>query len=606
MSYGINQIEVYKGLEGVRARPEMYIGDRNVKGYHHILWEVIDNAIDEHVTGYGNSLKVTITKEGFAVVEDRGRGIPFEIHPETQKSGVETILTMLHAGGKMGKADGYGSKGTGGTHGVGVSVTNALSSKLVCKVWRDRKCFTIIFEKGECIFEDVVNESRLYTGTEITFKPDAEIFGDELQFEDERIIERLYWLTYLNKIDIEYKNEITGKKIYIDGFEDGFSFGASVLAKGSLFPEPFVFENEQFRVAFTVTSHTQEKPIMSFVNNCIPTPKGGSHESGVKQAFVRFFNSIGSRKLDSNDIMKYSFTMIAIRYPDVAYTSQHKEELARNDQLAGKIQSFMYQELTDWYSENPNQVREVLATLQKRLDAEKEPPKEDKSKIKIQGSAKKITHARIKDPSKNELFLVEGDSAGGTAKQGKDDYQAILPLRGKVLNAISNPAEKVFNNEEIKSLIIALGGNYGDNFNPEKCPYARVIIMTDADSDGAHIATLLLAFMYTYYYKLIEAGMLFLACPPLYRVEYRKKMNYFFSQEDANEFTKDKRGFTLKRFKGLGEMDATALKSTTMNPRTRRLIQLSVDDYELGRENLERLMGSSSSGRKELLDEIFN
>lgn len=612
VSYTINDIDVNLGLEGPRKKPGMYIGDTGIKGFHHLLWEVIDNSLDEFSVGYGSRLSIRIAKDGYAVVQDFGRGIPMEVHPVTQKSGIETVLTVLHAGGKMGNVGGYEGKRTGGTHGVGVSVTNALSEHLEVTVVRERKRAFQVYEKGKKVSEHIESGSNLgKVGTTIKFKPDPEIFGEELTWNDELILQRLEYMSYITEDEprpncqFDYVNEMTGKKKTFHSISGSFEYGANVLCRFGLLPDAIVFKNNDFHIGIQVSAKRLDQPFISFVNR-IPTPKGGPHVSGVKTAMVKFFNAVSVKKnFTSNQIIENSFFLLSIKVEEPSFTSQHKEELSEDKKIQGKVSSWLYQELMSWYNDDPKAVGEYIKLIEKRINSDKEEKTEDENvKYKGKFSNKKLTKATFIDPNRNELFIVEGDSAGGSAKKAKNDYQAVLPLRGKIINPIKESWKKVFESAEVQAIISALGG-IGDDFNIEKCPYIRVNIMTDADNDGAHIQTLLIAFFYKYYRSLIEAGRICVACPPLFYVDHNKKRTYFYSVEEMQKFTKGKKGFVTKRFKGLGEMNPDDLKKTAMNPDTRTLIQLKLDDIVDCDHIVDGLMGSDTGERKKLVHELF-
>lgn len=619
--YGASQIQVLEGLEPVRKRPGMYIGSTGPRGLHHLVYEVVDNSIDEALAGYCSDIYVSINEDGSILVKDNGRGIPVEVHPKTGKSTLETVLTVLHAGGKFG---GGGYKVSGGLHGVGISVVNALSEWLVAEVHHDGKIYRQRYEKGVATSEiKVVGETKT-TGTTITFKPDETIF-DEVEYKYDTLEHRLRELAFLNKgvnIVLEDKREDQEKtkKFHYEGglreFVKHLNKTKTGIHDDIVYIEKKV-KDYMVEVALQYTDGYTEN-IYSFANN-INTHEGGTHLSGFKTAMTKVVNDYSRKngilkEKDSNllgeDIREGLTAVISIKLPEPQFEGQTKTKLG-NTAVRGVVDSVTVEEIGSFLEENPTTARIIVdkaLRAQRAREAAKKARELTRRKSVLESTSLpgKLADCAEKDPSKSEIFLVEGDSAGGSAKQGRDRHsQAILPLRGKILNVEKSRLDKILSSDEIRNMITAYGCSIGDDFDLEKARYHKIVIMTDADVDGAHIRTLLLTFFFRYMRPLIENGYVYIAQPPLYKVKKQKKEYYVYSDQELNTLLEQlgRSGIELQRYKGLGEMNAEQLWETTMNPETRTLLQVSIEDASMADEIFSMLMGDKVAPRKEFIEE---
>ena len=619
--YGASQIQVLEGLEAVRKRPGMYIGSTGPRGLHHLVYEVVDNSIDEALAGNCSKIYVAINADGSITVEDDGRGIPVEVHPKTGLSTLETVLTVLHAGGKFG---GGGYKVSGGLHGVGVSVVNALSEWLVAEVHRDGKAYRQEYKKGNPQTKlEVVGESD-HTGTIISFMPDAEIF-DEIEFSFDTLEYRLRELSFLNKgIKIIFEDKREGKEKYRDfHYTGGLVEYVKFLNKSRTgIHEDIVYIDKKVddclvEIAMQYTDGYTEN-IYSFANN-INTHEGGSHLAGFKAALTKTINEYAKRNgalkdkdsnLSGEDIREGLTAVVSVKLPDPQFEGQTKTKLG-NTFMRGIVDGVTVEELGSFLEENPNTAKVIVdkaLRAQRAREAAKRARELTRRKSVLESTSLpgKLADCSEKDPSKSEIFLVEGDSAGGSAKQGRDrNTQAILPLRGKILNVEKSRLDKILASDEIKNMITAYGCGIGNDFDLEKARYHKIIIMTDADGDGAHIRTLLLTFFFRYMRPLIEEGYVYAAQPPLYKVTKQKKEYYVYSDKELddllNEIGRDK--YDIQRYKGLGEMNPEQLWDTTMNPETRTLLQVTIEDAAIADEIFSMLMGDKVAPRREFIQE---
>ncbi|CEN77225.1 DNA gyrase subunit B [[Clostridium] sordellii] len=619
--YGASQIQVLEGLEPVRKRPGMYIGSTGPRGLHHLVYEIVDNSIDEALAGYCSDIYVSINEDGSVLVRDNGRGIPVEVHPKTGKSTLETVLTVLHAGGKFG---GGGYKVSGGLHGVGVSVVNALSEWLVAEVHKDGKVYSQRYEKGVPTSDiKVVGETKV-TGTIVQFKPDATIF-DEVEYKYETLEYRLRELAFLNKgvkIVLEDKRE-GQEKVKEFHYEGGLIEFVKHLnkTKTGIHPDIVYIEKKvkdyMVEVALQYTDGYTEN-IYSFANN-INTHEGGTHLSGFKTAMTKVVNDYSRKngilkEKDANllgeDIREGLTAVISIKLPEPQFEGQTKTKLG-NTAVRGVVDSVTVEEIGSFLEENPTTARIIVdkaLRAQRAREAAKKARELTRRKSVLESTSLpgKLADCAEKDPAKSEIFLVEGDSAGGSAKQGRDRHsQAILPLRGKILNVEKSRLDKILSSDEIRNMITAYGCSIGDDFDLEKARYHKIVIMTDADVDGAHIRTLLLTFFFRYMRPLIENGYVYIAQPPLYKVKKQKKEYYVYSDQELNTLLEQlgRTGIELQRYKGLGEMNAEQLWETTMNPETRTLLQVSIEDAAMADEIFSMLMGDKVAPRKEFIEE---
>ena len=619
--YGASQIQVLEGLEAVRKRPGMYIGSTGPRGLHHLVYEIVDNSIDEALQGYCDRIYVSLNEDGSVTVKDDGRGIPVEIHPKTGKSTLETVLTVLHAGGKFG---GGGYKVSGGLHGVGISVVNALSKWLVADVYRNGKIYRQTYEKGITTSElEVVGESH-HTGTIINFMPDETIF-DEIAFKYETLEHRLRELSFLKKgvkIVFEDKREGSQRKKEFH-YEGGLVEFVKYLNKTKTpIHDDVVYIDKKVgdsivEIAMQYTDGYTEN-IYSFANN-IDTHEGGTHLAGFKAALTKTVNDYAKRNklikenegnLTGEDIREGLTAVISVKLPDPQFEGQTKTKLG-NTYMRGNVDGVTVEELGAFLEENPTTARTIVdkgLRAQRAREAAKRARELTRRKSVLESTSLpgKLADCAEKDPAKSEIFLVEGDSAGGSAKQGRDRHtQAILPLRGKILNVEKSRLDRILSSDEIKNMITAFGCGIGNDFDLEKARYHKIVIMTDADVDGAHIRTLLLTFFFRYMRPLIENGYVYAAQPPLYKVKKQKKEYYVYSDKELEVLLEEigRTGVELQRYKGLGEMNAEQLWDTTMNPETRTLLQVTIEDAVMADQVFSMLMGDKVGPRKEFIEE---
>ena len=621
--YGANQIQILEGLEAVRKRPGMYIGSTSARGLHHLVYEVVDNSIDEALAGYCTHIEVTIHKDNSITVTDNGRGIPVDMH-ESGKPAVEVVLTVLHAGGKFG---GSGYKVSGGLHGVGVSVVNALSTNMEVKVKRDGKIHEITFEKGVTKEPLKVVGQTDETGTLVHFVPDAEIF-DETVYDYDTLRHRLRELSFLNRgitiiLTDERPEEVRQETFY---FEGGISSFVEHLNRNKevINPEPVYFNGTKDTTVVEIalqynTSYSEN--IYSFVNN-INTEEGGTHLAGFKSALTRAANDFARRQgiiknnednLVGEDIREGLTCVISIKLREPQFEGQTKTKLG-NSEVRGIVDSIVSEGLSEYFEENPVISKKIIeksimASRAREAARKARELTRRKNALEVSSLPGKLADCSVKDPEQAEIYLVEGDSAGGSAKQGRDRrFQAILPLRGKILNVEKARLDKILNNEEIRTMITAFGSSIGSEFDITKRRYGKIIIMTDADVDGAHIRTLLLTFFYRYMRPLIENGHVYIAQPPLYQIRKGRSHWYTYSDEELaqklDEIGRD--GITVQRYKGLGEMDAEQLWETTMDPEKRTVLQVHLREAEEADSIFTILMGDKVEPRRRFIEEHAN
>lgn len=621
--YGANQIQILEGLEAVRKRPGMYIGSTSARGLHHLVYEVVDNSIDEALAGYCTHIEVTIHKDNSITVTDNGRGIPVDMH-ESGKPAVEVVLTVLHAGGKFG---GSGYKVSGGLHGVGVSVVNALSTNMEVKVKRDGKIHEITFEKGVTKEPLKVVGQTDETGTLVHFVPDAEIF-DETVYDYDTLRHRLRELSFLNRgitiiLTDERPEEVRQETFY---FEGGISSFVEHLNRNKevINPEPVYFNGTKDTTVVEIalqynTSYSEN--IYSFVNN-INTEEGGTHLAGFKSALTRAANDFARRQgiiknnednLVGEDIREGLTCVISIKLREPQFEGQTKTKLG-NSEVRGIVDSIVTEGLSEYFEENPVVSKKIIeksimASRAREAARKARELTRRKNALEVSSLPGKLADCSVKDPEQAEIYLVEGDSAGGSAKQGRDRrFQAILPLRGKILNVEKARLDKILNNEEIRTMITAFGSGIGSEFDITKRRYGKIIIMTDADVDGAHIRTLLLTFFYRYMRPLIENGHVYIAQPPLYQIRKGRSHWYTYSDEELaqklDEIGRD--GITVQRYKGLGEMNPEQLWETTMDPEKRTVLQVHLREAEEADSIFTILMGDKVEPRRRFIEEHAN
>ncbi|HAZ37060.1 MAG TPA: DNA topoisomerase (ATP-hydrolyzing) subunit B, partial [Clostridiaceae bacterium] len=614
-----NTIQILEGLEAVRKRPGMYIGSTGPRGLHHLVYEIVDNSIDEAIAGYCKNIDVTIHEDNSVTVVDDGRGIPVDIHPKVHKPAVEVVLTMLHAGGKFG---GGGYKVSGGLHGVGSSVVNALSEWLEVEVRQKGHVYKQKYERGKAVTElEIIGDSNK-TGTTITFKPDSEIF-ETIEFDYDTLLQRLREVAFLTKgVKITLVDERNNKKEVMH-YEGGIIEFVKYLNrnKESLHSEPIYIEGEKDDTLVEIALQYNDgynEGIYSFANN-VETSEGGTHVAGFKNALTRSINDYArkygfikenEKNLSGEDTREGITAVISVKLTDPEFEGQTKTKLG-NTEVRTIVDNIFGEKMEAFLEENPEDARIILdkcLMASRAREAARKARELTRRKTALESTALpgKLADCSERDPKLCEIFLVEGESAGGSAKGGRDrKFQAILPLRGKIMNVEKQRLDKVLSYQEIRNMITAFGAGIGDEFDISKIRYDRIIIMTDADVDGAHIRTLLLTFFYRYMKDLIDEGHVYIAQPPLYKITKGKKINYVYSDKELenklNAMGKD--GIDLQRYKGLGEMNPEQLWETTMNPEDRTLVRVNVEDAVAADEIFTILMGDKVEPRKEFIQE---
>ncbi|TVP86230.1 MAG: DNA topoisomerase (ATP-hydrolyzing) subunit B [Acholeplasmataceae bacterium] len=613
--YDASNIQILEGLEAVRKRPGMYIGTTGARGLHHLVWEIVDNAIDEALGGFATNIKLEILPDNIVRVTDDGRGIPVDLHPKTNRPAVETILTTLHSGGKF---DGKSYKVSGGLHGVGASVVNALSEWFLVEIHRNGRAYQQRYERGEPTTDvDNIGTSE-HTGTIITFKADTQVFIETTAYEFELLRNRVQQLAFLNKgiqitiIDLRGETPVQNSYHYEGGIVEYVEFlnGNRAKINQTIIYTEKIVDDITLEIAIQYND-SYASNLYSFANN-IPTHEGGMHEDGFKLAMTRVLNNYAKdnnllKKDESflgEDTREGLTAIVSVKHPNPQFEGQTKTKLG-NPEVRQITSQVVGEGLERYLLENPIDARAIIDKCQMaaraRIAARKaREATRRKSPLDALGFASKLADCRSKDPARSEIYIVEGDSAGGSAKQGREsEFQAILPLRGKVLNVEKARIDKILSNKEILSLIQALGTGIGDEFEVKNTRYHKIVIMTDADIDGAHIRTLLLTFFFRYMKPLIDLGYIYIAQPPLYKIQQGKRIEYVYTEEELNKALQETGGRpSIQRYKGLGEMNPEQLWETTMDPEQRTLLQVSLKDAMDADQVFSMLMGEEVEPRK--------
>ncbi|WP_239615394.1 DNA topoisomerase (ATP-hydrolyzing) subunit B [Cohnella mopanensis] len=620
-TYDESQIQVLEGLEAVRKRPGMYIGSTSGKGLHHLVWEVVDNSIDEALAGFCNRIDIIIHEDNSITVIDNGRGIPVGLNTKLQKSTLEVVMTVLHAGGKFG---GEGYKVSGGLHGVGVSVVNALSEQVIVTIKRDGHIHQQEYRRGAPQYDIKIIGDTEETGTQTRFKPDPEIFTETTVYEYDVLVGRIRELAFLNKgIQINLKDERTG-------MSDSFHYDGGIVefvkylnrTRETMHEHPIYVEGSRDHIQCEIAMQYNDgysENLYSFANN-INTHEGGTHESGFKSALTRIINDYARKmgfvkesesNLSGDDVREGLTAIISVKIPEPQFEGQTKTKLG-NSEVRGIVESLFSEKLLQFLDENPAVARKVMEKGLQAARAREAARKareltRRKSALEVSSLPGKLADCSSKDASISEIYIVEGDSAGGSAKLGRDrHFQAILPLRGKILNVEKARLDKILSNLEIRAMITALGTGISDEFDITKARYHKIIIMTDADVDGAHIRTLILTFFYRYMRKLIEEGYVYIAQPPLFKIERNKTVRYAMSEKERDviiaEFGEGAK-LNIQRYKGLGEMNGTQLWETTMDPDSRTMLQVRIEDAMKADLMFDTLMGDNVEPRREFIQQ---
>ena len=620
-NYSASNIQILEGLEAVRKRPGMYIGSTGPRGLHHLVWEIVDNSIDEALAGYATHIEVELLPGEVISVTDNGRGMPVDLHPKTGRPAVETIFTVLHAGGKF---DGSSYKVSGGLHGVGASVVNALSTWLEVNVHRNGKVYSQRFEQGHIATDLKIVGETDHTGSQVKFKADPEIFTETTTYEFETLRSRIQQLAFLNKgIKITIRDSRGEEPVeFIYEYEGGIKEYAKFLNAGKkILNEEIVYcENEKDNIQVEVAIQYNDSyttSIYSFTNN-IHTHEGGTHEEGFRLALTREIKKYADEKnmlkngeeLTNEDVREGLVAIVSVKHPNPQFEGQTKTKLG-NTEVRAIVSQSLGDTLQRYLLENPNAAKTIiekcLLASRARIAARKaREATRRKSPLDALSFASKLADCRSKDPAKCEMYIVEGDSAGGSAKSGRNsEFQAILPLRGKVLNVQKVRLERALSNNEILSMIQAIGTGIGEEFDILKARYHKIVIMTDADVDGEHICILLLTFFYRFMPQLIEQGYIYVAKPPLYKAQSGKNVRYAYSDQELEDIKAEFPGkkLDIQRYKGLGEMDAEQLWDTTMDPKTRTLVQVHLEDAVEATQTFEMLMGEEVEPRKKFIQE---